>query len=449
MKKLTQVKSDHILTDHGLDIVGVELEFASTVNHNNFLRTFLDENNDFHRRLSTSINPRPILVDDNNLPRETVLGFSSPHFDSSISVDINFPNQLELTSSPIPLSLVPVYIKDISHKTKDWCTVTPTCGTHFHFNSNQLKWTDLKKLALGIVPFEPFFYMMSLNDRTTLKYCKPMGYIFTLEDLLYIKDKRDLAYLFVKSKRGEPSTTAKCIGKYGTNLYPNHGFPTNTRYMGLNLFSHFFRGTIEFRYFQNKSWQENLVFFNLLKRIMARIFLMSTEEILQLIYEVTDLNRLDYMNRILSLLNIEEDSFEYYLLTKIYTDRIDSKVQFISARSSIINGLLGREKNRKKKIVNFISPEAGPGNKKLYSLINSNSLFIPSFVEWISEITGKMSGNLFDGYGFENISENYIPLGKIESFSMMKGLSRCVRNQHGAQENMYLSDQEEKMLLIN
>lgn len=450
MKRLTPSFVDKVLRDKGMDIVGVEVEFASTIGHASFDRHFLDENNLQVRSLATRQQPRPILADDDSMPRDYFVGYSSPHYDSSISVTDDFPHQLEFTSSPLPIMLVPVYIKDLAAKTKNFCVTTPTCGTHFHFNSNQLTWYDLKHMALGIVAFEPFFYMMATENRISLKYCKPMGHIFTIDDFVFAKDKRDLSFLFVQTKCQDPIAVTKSIGKYGCLLYPIQADRfTNPRYMGLNIYSHFFRGTLEFRYFRNYSWQQNLVFFSLIKRVIARIFTMSNSEIISLIREVVDdsVSPTDYMHIILDLLNFEEDnSYESYMLPKIFQDELQAKAQFAVARY-FISEFLAKGIERRKKISEFVRPELGPENNKLSSLVNSGALFTPSITYWLSSILQSSVGATLDGFSVET-NAKINPVGKIPSFKKWLDITRHrPRNNHLDQK--YLSKREEELLLSN
>lgn len=244
------------LRNIGMNIAGTELEFRSRIPYQNINSSVFMQNAAIYQ------NGRIIGTDEVNERDARFVGLTT-YYDSSISVSDNYPNQIEIITPPVPIENVDTYFRDLADTYRHFSEADISCGTHFHFNASELKHTELIHLMLGVSLFEPLFFAFARNSkRLEEKYCKPVGYHFNLEDLTSVKDVEDFRYLFLGHKNNYNPANLR---KYGKELpYTDR----NPRYSGLNIYSALFRGTVEFRYFENMDWQTNVLLFNLTKYII-------------------------------------------------------------------------------------------------------------------------------------------------------------------------------------
>jgi hypothetical protein len=124
-----------------------------------------------------------------------------------------------------------------------------TTGLHVHVSDerwNTVQFEFVKKLLLAYLKFEPIFFSIvksygkySPVDRVGSKYCSPLAYL-DQEVIQEAEQLPDILYILFGTPRPAMSS------KYGfTNK-----FSQNIRYCGLNVYSYFYRGTVEFRHFE-------------------------------------------------------------------------------------------------------------------------------------------------------------------------------------------------------
>jgi hypothetical protein len=132
--------------------------------------------------------------------------------------------------------------------------VDGSCGLHVHVDARDFDYMDIRKLVLLYELVEPAIFAMLPNSRHISRYCQPCGYRFashlragenlSKEDVAADdKDKKkyDLkapVHSMVYGKSGKVTRN----GKYGA------GQAHEVRYMGLNLYSWYYRGSVEFRH---------------------------------------------------------------------------------------------------------------------------------------------------------------------------------------------------------
>lgn len=137
---------------------------------------------------------------------------------------------------------------------KNRAQITSACGLHVHVDARDYDYMDVRKLVKLYELVEPAIFACLPENRHTSRFCRPCGFRFanhlragedlSVEDVAADgKDKKkyDLkrpihTMVYGKSGRVERS------GKYGT------GTAHEIRYMGLNVYSYFFRGSMEFRH---------------------------------------------------------------------------------------------------------------------------------------------------------------------------------------------------------
>lgn len=133
--------------------------------------------------------------------------------------------------------------------------VNDACGLHVHVDARDYDYMDVRKLVQFYELIEPAFFSLFPQRRWINQYCQPCGYSYAthirmdeplgLDDPKGLKDplkkkKPDFKKAIVESvfgKDGRPSTRSK----YGD------GNAHLVRYRQLNLYSYYYRGSVEFR----------------------------------------------------------------------------------------------------------------------------------------------------------------------------------------------------------
>jgi hypothetical protein len=149
------------------------------------------------------------------------------------------------------------------------CAVDRTCGYHVHIDTSSLSWYDLRRLVLLWVRFsEDIGYTQIFPDRRDNEHARrlslwPHWPAFS-QALWEASDSQAIKRVFLRYIYGFDSSTM--IGK-GSGARFSSGFQnyqaykrskyllddrnrhslTNIRYYDLNLHSHFYRGSVEFR----------------------------------------------------------------------------------------------------------------------------------------------------------------------------------------------------------
>lgn len=244
------------LVHNKINFAGVELEFCSKKNYTDIT---------LHKEINSCDNDNN--YDDDNCAIshiDSILSNTTVTYDSSImSCYDHFIYGVEFVSPPMHIDSMKHYLYTLETKISHFTKINDTCGTHFHFNAHKLELDDLVKIILGFAIFEPLLYAMAQNDRTKIKYSKPIGSGFLLEDIFYIKDNADLAFIILGMMPTQLKKVSS-IRKYGNTTFSDF----NPRYCGLNMYSYFFRKTFEIRYFENVNSEYNGYYFDICKFII-------------------------------------------------------------------------------------------------------------------------------------------------------------------------------------
>lgn len=113
-------------------------------------------------------------------------------------------------------------------------TVNTTCGIHVHTDAANMTAKNLAKLSATVVAYEPSIQQALNIHSSRIGYCK------------------SLATNVAEALRGANDSTAAQSAFYRTQGYSaseSRVHYSQTRYHGLNLHSVWFRGTVEFRWF--------------------------------------------------------------------------------------------------------------------------------------------------------------------------------------------------------
>jgi hypothetical protein len=111
-------------------------------------------------------------------------------------------------------------------------------GIHVHIESNDFAAKDLSALSRVVTKFEDCLYRIASSGWQTMRpgartYCKPLS--------------AEQASGLAKARTDDQVKRAY----YGQNYAYASGHGHSSRYYGLNLHSHFYRGTVEFRVFNS------------------------------------------------------------------------------------------------------------------------------------------------------------------------------------------------------
>lgn len=110
--------------------------------------------------------------------------------------------------------------------------VNKSCGIHVHQDANDFNWKDLKKLVTLVIGFEQTIYKMLPESRRGQYYCREAN-PENIKAMLRSTNEKRFKEGFYKGTKKEGRG--------------NRGH--ESRYHGLNLNSWWYRGTVEFRYF--------------------------------------------------------------------------------------------------------------------------------------------------------------------------------------------------------
>lgn len=118
------------------------------------------------------------------------------------------------------------------------CTTHRSAGIHVHVESSDLNAEQLAGVARTFVHFEDVLFRLASSGWTTIRpgsrtYCKPFG--------------AEQAKKLAKAKTDNAIRTAY----YESPRHPTTQHSHGSRYFALNLHSHWYRGTIEFRLFNS------------------------------------------------------------------------------------------------------------------------------------------------------------------------------------------------------
>jgi Putative amidoligase enzyme len=157
---------------------------------------------------------------------------------------------MELLTQPSSGKELIKTIDDIYGKLKSlgW-TGSYATGMHNHVDFRNPKPNEVKKMFLLGYLFEPFIQSKIPKERRGGRYSGSIRQLFSYDEILRIASK-DVDKLFYSAET--LGMNAKGLGNkrvFGGDLSgrkANHG--NGLRYLGLNLHSIFFRGTVEFRY---------------------------------------------------------------------------------------------------------------------------------------------------------------------------------------------------------
>lgn len=118
------------------------------------------------------------------------------------------------------------------------CRTHSSAGIHVHVESSDLNAEQIGNVARTFAHFEDVIYRLASSGWTTIRpgartYCKP------------------LTATQVSGLARAKTADAVRLAYYGPGRGATAGHGDSSRYCGLNLHSHFYRGTIEFRIFNS------------------------------------------------------------------------------------------------------------------------------------------------------------------------------------------------------
>jgi hypothetical protein len=143
----------------------------------------------------------------------------------------------EVVTPPLRYEELPLLMKVVRSLRRHGARVNGSCGLHIHVDAGPMDANALRNLFLLVYREEnTLFRAFGVSDARANQFTRPA------ED--GVKDR-----MLAKKRMAQRSEVAQAW--YGTPIYlsrsQNHY--DGTRYHGLNLHSTFFRGTVEFRYF--------------------------------------------------------------------------------------------------------------------------------------------------------------------------------------------------------
>lgn len=162
----------------------------------------------------------------------------------------------EINLSPCQGDLYLRMVSEICDQlTRDKATVTKSCGLHVHVDGRDLDYMDIRKVVLLYELIEPALYACLPMARHTSHYSQPCGFTYAQhlragEPITFdaiIEDRRrkkkiDLKTAVVEMVYGKGVSQPSARTKYG------EGEAHNVRYRGLNLYSWYYRRSLEFRH---------------------------------------------------------------------------------------------------------------------------------------------------------------------------------------------------------
>lgn len=132
------------------------------------------------------------------------------------------------------------------------CTVTKACGLHVHVDSRDFDYMDLRKFVFLYELCEPAMFSLLPPERHGNRFCLPCGSLYSkhlragevlTQDKVAAENKKkpDLKKGVVDMVFGKDGKV-QVGGKYA------QGAAHEVRYRAANLYSHYYRGSIEFRH---------------------------------------------------------------------------------------------------------------------------------------------------------------------------------------------------------
>lgn len=145
---------------------------------------------------------------------------------------------------------------------KGGATITDQCGLHVHVDARDFDYMDIRKLVLLYELCEPAIFACLPQHRHNNHYCQPCGFRYakhlrageTLgpsEVAADGKNKYNLKKPVHEMVYGKSGSVTRS-GKYGS------GEARTVRYMALNLYSYYYRGSVEFRHAPGSINAENI-----------------------------------------------------------------------------------------------------------------------------------------------------------------------------------------------
>lgn len=169
------------------------------------------------------------------------LGFWGTAFDRSIASTKQYAG-VELVSNILKRQAVEAAVTEaIEDVFSLGATVDESCGLHIHLGrDNQgFSFEETRKIIVAYSFLEPCFFMLVPNyvKRLASKFSKPLDY-FVAEDIMDCTSMDEIKTILLGSPRN-----------MGGNKYGVKNKYCNPRYKAFNLYSLFYRKTLEFRHF--------------------------------------------------------------------------------------------------------------------------------------------------------------------------------------------------------
>lgn len=169
-----------------------------------------------------------------------------------------------------------------------------TCGLHVHLNAKGYSRRQIKKVTRLYALFEEYLYRMLPESRRTGSYSKPLAPQYTYESL---GARGGLDELFYKTKDQLKMKSMKAQHR-GMN-----------RYLGLNIHSYFFRGTLEFRHHNGTIQASKMInWIRIIQNLMVAGKNITVEEM----DRIKGMNNTDRKDAFYKLVLKDKDLIEYY-----------------------------------------------------------------------------------------------------------------------------------------
>lgn len=149
---------------------------------------------------------------------------------------------IEIVTPPLKGLAGEEYLKSIlSTLDQHGAYVNRTCGLHLHIGVDRDNWLFLRNLLAFYVVFDDIILSMLPPSRRGNNYCHAVKGKVSLNDLKKINDPQGLDEAWYKMRVMSDEDRDRLIAIKGNKYH-------DTRYLGLNLHSAFYRGTAEIRY---------------------------------------------------------------------------------------------------------------------------------------------------------------------------------------------------------
>lgn len=193
------------------------------------------------------------------LETTSATGHASRHRDGSV----HGANPTELIMGPLmPHQLGPALDNYAAWATKVRASVNSTCGLHVHVGTQDLDGWSLRRLVQLWRVLEPSWYNLTTPDRLSNKFCYAWPpEVWKRVDSLHLDNLSEpgdiklavgaAIYAITPPKVWDGSTRrllSQGVAKWANTPHGSGSQPrVYSRYYGLNLHSHYYRGTVEFR----------------------------------------------------------------------------------------------------------------------------------------------------------------------------------------------------------